>query len=51
MISPPNRPFLAYLQKNFPLLFLWTCEFLAKFLANFLTHFLTQGAYEPNPES
>ena len=48
MISPPISSIIA--KKIFPLLFLWTCKFLAKFLANFLTHFLTQGAYGPNPE-
>ena len=45
MISPPNRPFLAYLTKKlFPLLFLWTCKFLAKFLANFFNTFFNTGS-------
>ena len=30
MISPPNRPFLAYLQKKiFPFKILWTCRFFS----------------------
>ena len=30
MISPPNRPFLAYLQKKiFPFKILWTCQFFS----------------------